>query len=188
MRSTLLYAIFRPGATAGAQFPPSGQPPVSAVQQISKRRGQRNGRGTASTMSGRMREKNRPYTIGGRPCQEAMPAVPGSRSTECSEFCEPKCPGQSRRKRMETGRGCTVGSVGGVTGKSERRFQKSRWITGNLGYPPCQSTSGRRWSTGRESGHEAHIRGLTPRHIWLWMHMICRCDFWALPPPQRIQD
>ena len=64
VKSMPLYAIFCPGATAGAQFPPPGQPSVSAVQQISK--GQRNGRETASIMSGRMREKNRPYTIGGK--------------------------------------------------------------------------------------------------------------------------
>ena len=36
---------------------------------------------------------------------------------------------------METGRGCTVGSAGGVTGKSERRFRKSRRITENFGIP-----------------------------------------------------
>lgn len=44
-------------------------------------------------------------------------------------------------------------------------------------------------TTGARGGNQAMGRtkgGSTPRYIWPWMHMVCRCDSLSVLVPQRI--
>ena len=80
-------------------------------------------------IGGRAWEKIRPYTIGEKGREEAMPEIHGSLSTVYFGSYALGRPGGIFQKRMEIGRMYTTGSAGGAARESGKRFWKRWWMT-----------------------------------------------------------
>ena len=122
--------------------------------------------------------------------EEGMPVIPGNLSTVYSRFRAPERPGGICQKRTETGRMYRRFCRWRDKGIRERILEALvddtdfEWLMIDASHIKVHPDA-----AGARGGNQAMDRtkgGLTPRYIWPWMRMVCRCDSLSLLVPQRI--